>query len=64
MFKVIFSNIAGFDAVIFLAGIVNAVVYYFALGAANELYRKMHLTVFVPDNDDSKEQAQQAVSSL
>ncbi|MCR5815550.1 MAG: MotA/TolQ/ExbB proton channel family protein [Ruminococcus sp.] len=64
MFKVIFSNIAGFDAVIFLAGIVNAVVFYFAFAAANELYRKMHLTVFVPDNDDSNAQAQAAVKGL
>ena len=64
MLGVIFSNIAGFDAIIFIAGIVNAVVYYFAFSAANELYRKMHLTVFVPDNDDSKEQAQAKVSSL
>ena len=64
MFGVIFSNIAGFDALIFIAGIVNAVVYYFAYSAANELYKKMHLTVFVPDNDDSNAQAQAAVSRL
>lgn len=64
MFKVIFSNIAGFDAIIFLVAIANAIVFYFAYGAADILYKKMHLTVFVPDNDYSKAQAELAVKEL
>ncbi len=64
MLKVVFSNLAGFDSVIFILGVVNAIVYYFAYSAADALYKKMHLTVFVPDNDDSNAQAQLKVSTL
>lgn len=64
LFKVIFMNLLGFDLIIFLVAIANAVVYYFTKRSADELYKKMHLTVFVPGSAKSQQEAQQQLDEL
>ncbi len=63
-FKVITMNLAGFDLIIFLVAIANAVVYYFTKHSADELYKKMHLTVFVPGSEQSKLEAQRQLDEM
>lgn len=63
-FGVIFQNLIGFDMIIFLLAIVNGIFYHFTKRATDELYRKMHLTVFVPGSHQSQQEAQQALSEL
>ncbi len=63
-FSVIFRNLIGFDMIIFIVAIINGVFYHFTKRAADELYRKMHLTVFVPGSAQSQEDAQRALSEL
>lgn len=57
-------NLLGFDMIIFIVAAVNAVVYYLTKKASEELFKKMHLTVFVPDKTASKQQADDELSSL
>ncbi len=64
IFSVIFMNLLGFDLIIFLLAIVNGILYYFTKQSANELYRKMHLTVFVPGSRQSQEEARDELSRL
>lgn len=63
-FKVIFMNLLGFDLIIFLVAIANAAVYYFTKRSADELYKKMHLTVFVPGSQKSQREAQKQLDEL
>ena len=62
--KVIFSNIIGFDMIIFLLAAANGVVFYFTKRYADELFDKMHLTVFVPGSRRSQEEARNELDSL
>lgn len=62
--KVIFMNLVGFDLIIFLLAAVNGVVFYFTKKAADDLYSKMHVTVFVPGNKRSREEARNELDSL
>ena len=61
---VIFSNIIGFDGIIFLLAAVNGVVYFFTRKSVNELRSKMHLTVFVPGRRRSREDARDELANL
>ena len=63
-FSVIMMNLIGFDMIIFLVAAANGVVFYLTKKAADELYRKMHLTVFVPGSEQSQIEAQEQLSSL
>lgn len=63
-FSVIMMNLIGFDMIIFLVAIANGVIYYFTKKSADELYRKMHLTVYVPGSRKSQEDARQQLSEL
>ncbi len=63
-FSVIFMNLWGFDLIIFLVAIFTGFVYYSTKNSAERLYRKLHLTVFVPDARSSSEEADAEVSKL
>ncbi len=64
IFSVIFMNVLGYDLIIFLAAIFTGVVYYALKESADKLYKKMHLTVFVPDGGASKREADSDMSEL
>ena len=63
-FSVIFMNLWGFDLIIFLVAVFTGFVYYSTKNSAERLYRKLHLTVFVPDARSSSEEADVEVSRL
>lgn len=60
----IFMNFLGYDLLIFLAAIGTGCVYYYLRRAADELYKKMHLTVFVPDGETSQREAEFDISEI
>lgn len=62
--SVVTMNLLGFDMIIFIVAVCNAAVYYFTKKSANELYRKMHIPVFVPDQSESKAEAEKELSRL
>lgn len=72
MIKTIFQNLIGFDALIFIAAFINAYVFWLARNSANELYSKMHRTVYTPtyikdiDNitDDIENLTENTVSAI
>ena len=63
-FSVIFMNLWGFDLIIFLVAVFTGFVYYSTNNSAERLYKKLHLTVFVPDARSSSEEAGAEVSRL
>ena len=63
-FSVIFMNLWGFDLIIFLVAVFTGFVYYSTSNSADRLYKKLHLTVFVPDAKSSSAEAGQEVSRL
>ncbi|MBR1423519.1 MAG: MotA/TolQ/ExbB proton channel family protein [Ruminococcus sp.] len=56
-FSVIFRNFIGFDLLIFICAAFTAYVYYMTKQSADRLYKKLHLTVFVPDTNASRDEA-------
>lgn len=64
IFSVIFMNIWGYDMIIFITAVFTAIVYYFLKKSADKLYKKLHLTVFVPDGDISQQEAINDISEL
>lgn len=64
IFSVIFMNIWGYDMIIFITAVFTAIVYYFLKKSADRLYKKLHLTVFVPDGDISHQEAINDISEL
>ncbi len=64
LISVIFMNLWGYDILIFLTAAVTAVVYKMLKRSANKLYKKMHLTVFVPDGGVSKREAERDIKKL
>ena len=62
--KVIWMNFFGFDMIIFLVAAANGIVFYLTKKSADELYRKMHLTVFVPGSAQSQIDAERQLSEL
>ena len=46
--SVLFSSFFGFDGLIFLVAVGNAVVFYLARKSINELYETMHKKVYTP----------------
>ena len=57
-------NLIGFDMIIFLVAIANGIIYHFTKKSADELYRKMHLTVYVPGSRKSQREAQDELREL
>ena len=64
LISVIFMNLWGYDILIFLAAAFTAVVYKMLRRSADKLYKKLHLTVFVPDGGISRRQADKDISGL
>lgn len=64
IFSVIFMNIWGYDMIIFMAAVFTGIMYYYLRRSADRLYKKMHLTVFVPDSDISQQEAFSDISEL
>lgn len=64
LISVIFMNLWGYDILIFLAAVFTAVVYRKLKYSADKLYKKMHLTVFVPDSGASRREADKDISGL
>ena len=64
LISVIFMNLWGYDILIFLAALFTAVVYRRLKQSADKLYKKMHLTVFVPDGGASRREADKDISGL
>ncbi len=60
----IFMNLIGFDMIIFLVAAANGVIYHFTRRSADELYRKMHVTVFVPGSKRSEQEAREELVQL
>lgn len=64
IFSVIFMNFWGYDLIIFIAAVITGAVYFFLHQSADRLYNKMHLTVFVPDGNLSRKEADKDISGL
>lgn len=62
--SVIFRNFLGFDLIIFLCAAFTAYVYYMTKHSADRLYKKLHLTIFVPDRAASGSEAVRDAKSL
>lgn len=62
--SVVTMNLLGFDIIIFIVAACNAVVYSLTKKSAENLYKKMHVTVFVPDHDESRNEAEKEVARL
>lgn len=64
LMSVIFMNLWGYDILIFITAVFTAVVYHYLKRSAETLYKKMHLTVFVPDGGASRREADREISDL
>ena len=62
--QVIWSNLAGFDLLIFVAAVLNGVCWYFARLYTDRLYQKLHLVVFVPSHQEEPEEVTKAIRDL
>ncbi len=63
-FSAIFMNIIGYDMIIIITALITGFVYYFLKKSADKLYDKLHLTVFVPDGEISRKEADEDISGL
>ena len=61
---IILKNLLGFDFIIFLAAALNGVVFYFARRYALQLYKKLHMNVFVPSHRRHPEKVADAVRNV
>ena len=61
---VIFRNFIGFDMIIFILAVVTGLMYYFTKKSADELYDKMHLSVFVPGSRKAQREAEHEFSQI
>ncbi len=64
IFSVIFINFWGYDLIIFIAAVITGLMYFSLRQSADKLYNKMHLTVFVPNGDLSRKEADNDISGL
>lgn len=64
LLQIIFSNILGFDGLIFILAAVNLIVFYLALKSADKLHGIMHLSVFVPGHEVSEKENAKQIESL
>jgi motA/tolQ/exbB proton channel len=62
--SVIFMNFWGYDLIIAIAAVVTGIVFFSLHRSADKLYKKMHLTVFVPDGKLSRKEADSDISGL
>ncbi|MBQ8349753.1 MAG: MotA/TolQ/ExbB proton channel family protein [Ruminococcus sp.] len=62
--SVIFMNFWGYDLIIAITAVVTGIVFFRLHRSAENLYKKMHLTVFVPDGRLSSREADSDMSGL
>ena len=62
--QVIWSNLAGFDLIIFVAAVMNGACYALTRHYTDRLYRKLHLVVFVPSHQEEPEEVTKAIRDL
>ncbi len=62
--SVIFSNIIGFDGLIFIAAAANAAVFRLAKKSAEELYGSMHKKIYAPSCDDDMKSIESDIKAL
>lgn len=62
--SVIFSNFIGYDILIFILAGFNTVVFHFLKKSADRLYKKMNLTIYVPDEGKSRREVEKDLSEL
>ena len=63
-FSVIWKNLLGFDLIIFLAAAFNAVVFVLTKRRADQLYRRLHMVVFIPSHREDPEAVARAVQNV
>ena len=64
VWQVIGKNLLGFDLLIFITAAFNGVCYYFARLYTDQLYKKLHLIVFVPSHRKNPEKIAKAIRDL
>ena len=64
VFSVIWKNLLGFDLIIFLAAVANGVCYSFTRRFTDQLYRKLHMVVFIPSHREDPEAVARAVREV
>lgn len=57
-------NFWGYDLIIFIAAVFTGFIYYSVRQSAERLHKKLHLTVFVPDGERSRREAESDISGL
>ena len=62
--QVIGKNLLGFDLSIFLVALANGACYYFARRFTDQLYKKLHLIVFVPSHREKPEKLARSLREL
>ena len=64
VFSVIWKNLLGFDLLIFIAAVANGVCYSFTRRFTDQLYRKLHMVVFIPSHREDPEAVARAVREV
>ena len=64
LISVIFMNFWGYDCIIFLAAVFTAFIYYAVRRSSEKLHKKLHLTVYVPDDELSQYEAADEIAEL
>ncbi len=64
VFSVIWKNLLGFDLIIFLAAVANGFCYTFTRRYTDQLYRKLHMVVFIPSHREDPEAVAKAVREV
>ena len=54
LISVMFSNILGFDGIIWLVAIFNTLIFLSVKKISSDIYNKMHLMVFAPHGKNSE----------
>ena len=62
--QVIGTNLLGFDLIIFITAALHGVCYYFTRLYTDQLYKKLHLVVFVPSHRNNPEKVAKAIKNL
>ena len=61
---VVFSNLIGFDGLIFILAIINVIVFIMACRSAKKLYNTLNLSVYVPGQEASELANQREITFL
>ena len=64
VFQVIFSNLLGYDLLIFAVAAANTALYCRARSYAGKLYRKLNMSVYVPSHQKDPERVAAAVRTV